>query len=117
MNHRTVKIAATAIGLFMTTGALAADQTSTEAHGDLALNVAMPVCVNAIRQHHPKRARLFLNNKTYFSVSNGRRYLNVTGWVWKGGERIRVTHQCSDAGRNQVGLRVIYEGNEQLAKR
>ena len=79
-------------------------------------NVAIAQCVDAIQNYHDSSAKLFLNNKASYREVNGTRVLSVNGWVWRDGERVRVSHQCSatQVGEN-IALNVVYEGDTQIA--
>ena len=80
-------------------------------------NVAIAACVEAIQGYHSRDAKLFLNNKASYRNVDGRRSLSVTGWVWRNGERVRVSHECSNVDMGEVALSVVFAGEEQMATR
>lgn len=100
-------------------GQVAADpQLSTTPTGNSPKNQAIAQCIDAIQGYHATEARLFLNNKASYAEVEGERVLNVNGWVWKSGERVKVSHQCTTRSSRQVAINVIFaEEGRQFAKR
>ena len=72
----------------------------------------MSKCMSAARSYHDRDARLFLNNKGTVQTVEGKKVYRVKGWVYRDGERIGVTHECSPAARNKVAMRVRYDVDE-----
>lgn len=82
-----------------------------------AKNETVSSCVEAIQSYHAKSARLFLNNKANYREVDGRRFLRVQGWVWKNGERVRVSHECTNTSIDDLALNVVFADEVQVAKR
>ena len=74
-------------------------------------------CIGAIQDHHPKAARLFLDHRARADVVNGEKVYSISGWVWRDGERVRVSHQCRQYGADSLALNVIYADGVELAKK
>ncbi len=78
-------------------------------------NETIAACVDAIQSYHPTAARLFLNNKANYREVDGRRFLSVQGWVWKNGDRVRVSHECTNTTMNDLAINVVFADEVQVA--
>lgn len=88
----------------------------SESAGGSQKNKVIASCVDAIQRYHDKDARLFLNNKASYREVNGQRVLNVQGWAWKDGDRVRVNHQCSTQAHGELALNVVFADDIQVAQ-
>ena len=107
-----------ALSLSAVAGSALADTTVASASsGYSPKSASIAQCVEAIQQHHDTDARLFLNNKANYREVEGARILSVQGWVWRNGERVGVTHQCTTQAKTQLALNVVYAEETQIARR
>ena len=116
MNKQFTNIIAGA-GLSIAANAAFADITvASETREGSPKHVAIAQCVDAIQHYHDSSAKLFLNNKASYREVNDSRVLSVNGWVWRDGERVKVSHQCTATEVDeQIALNVVYEGDTQIA--
>jgi len=113
MKKQIVNIAAGIV--FSAAGAAQADiQIADQNPGASLKDASIAACVSAIQEYHTEDAKLFLSNKAMYREENGERILSVNGWVWKNGERVRVSHQCA-SGSKQLALNVQFDNQVQIA--
>ena len=113
MRTQIITIAATA-SLFASQ-AFAGTELSSSHKPASAKNETVAACVDAIQAYHSKEARLFLNNKATYREVNGNRYLSVQGWVWKNGDRVKVSHECTNTSMDDLALNVVFTDEVQVA--
>ena len=81
-------------------------------------NLAVRDCVETIQRYQHKDAKLMLLNKGYVRVENGWRSFSVDGWVWRNGDRVKVSHECvAHNGTDRLALNVSFAGDQPVATR
>ena len=81
-------------------------------------NSTIARCIKAVKDYHAREARLHLKHRARYFEQDGEQVLNLEGWVWKDGSRVKVSHQCVqllDASR--LALNVAFEDETQIAER
>ncbi len=81
-------------------------------------NTVVARCVDAVKRYHDRGARLHLKHRARYFEQHGERVLNLDGWVWKDGSRVKVSHQCvQPVGGTRLALNVAFDSDTRVAER
>ncbi|MEM7000075.1 MAG: hypothetical protein AAF529_04770 [Pseudomonadota bacterium] len=111
------QIISTIAASMFTIGAFADVEVSNSSRSHSPKNAAVAGCVDAVKGYHARDARLFLNNKAGYREVDGTRFITVKGWVWRNGERVKVTHECSNFANGGLAMHVQFDDETQVATR